>query len=95
MKKVLKNTSAWLPIAMSATALMFTLSYLAILGNVHHEDEGLAAHIFQLLIGSQVFVIAFFFVKYFAKRPKETLKVLALQILAILLAFTPVYLLEL
>lgn len=95
MKRLLKNASAWLPIAMSGMALIFTLSYLAIFGNVHHEDEGLAARIFQFLMGSQIFVIAFFLVKYFPKRPKDTLKILGLQILAIILAFAPVYLLEL
>lgn len=90
-----KNTSAWLPIAMSIFALVFTLVYLAIFGNVRHEDEGLAAHIFQLLIGGQVFIIAFFLTKYFPKKPKEAFLIFAIQILAIIVAFAPVYILEL
>lgn len=95
MKKLFKNTSAWLPIVMSGAALAFTLTYLAIFGNVHHEDEGLAAHIFQLLMGSQILVIGYFVIKWFPKNPKEALKILLLQGLAIILAFAPVYILEL
>lgn len=80
---------------MSALALAFTLTYLAIFGNVHHEDEGAAAHIFQVLIGGQIFVIPFFLLANLPKKPKEAIKIFALQILAIILAFAPVYFLEL
>ena len=95
MYSMIKKPSAWLPIAMSLTALAFTLCYLAIFGVVYHEDEGAAAHIFQFLMGSQILVIAYFIFRWFPKKPKQTLQVLALQILAIILAFAPVYLLEL
>jgi len=95
MKELLRKPSAWLPIAMSATALTFTLVWLAIFGVVHEEDEGIAAHIFQLLMGGQIPIILFFVVKWLPKRPKQTILVMALQLIAILLAFAPVYCFEL
>lgn len=57
-------------------------------------DEGGAAHIFQLLIGGQVPIILYFIVRYLLGKPKETLKVFAIQAILIILAFVPVYILE-
>ena len=97
MKEIFKKTSAWLPLAMSFMALALPLSYIAIFGTAKEppHDEGVAAHLFQLLIGGQVFVIAYFVAVWVPEMPKPALKVLALQILAILIAFSPVYLLGL
>jgi hypothetical protein len=95
MKSLLSKTSAWLPIAMSATALMFTIVWLAIFGIVRSEDEGIAAHIFQLLMGGQLPVILFFAIKWLPKKPKLAIQVLILQFIAGLIAFIPVYFLEL
>ncbi|QQG41857.1 MAG: hypothetical protein HYV90_00895 [Candidatus Woesebacteria bacterium] len=95
MKSLLSKTSAWLPIAMSATALIFTLVWLAIFGIVRSEDEGMAAHIFQLLMGGQLPIILFFAIKWLPQKPKLALLVLVLQFIAGLIAFAPVYFLEL
>jgi len=80
---------------MSLAALAVLLSFLAMFGVVHEEDEGTAAHLFQLLMGGQVPVVGFFLIKWLPQKPKETLQVLALQIVAALLVATPVFLLEL
>jgi mannose/fructose/N-acetylgalactosamine-specific phosphotransferase system component IID len=95
MKTILKKPSAWLPIAMSLMALIFTLTWLAIFGVVHEEDEGIAAHIFQLLMGGQLPIILFFAVRWLLKKPKLAIQVLALQFIAGLIAFVPIFFLEL
>ncbi|OGM09126.1 hypothetical protein A2Z67_05940 [Candidatus Woesebacteria bacterium RBG_13_36_22] len=92
---LLKKPSAWLPIAMSVVALIFTLAWLAIFGIVREEDEGIAAHIFQLLMGGQVPIILFFAVKWLPQKPKLAIQVMVLQFITGLIAFAPVYFLEL
>jgi hypothetical protein len=84
MKKnsLLKQPSAWIPIAMSFAALAMLLGYVAIFGVVHNEDEGVPAHIFQLIMLAQLPIIAYFGIKWLPKRPKGSLLVLALQAIA-------------
>lgn len=80
---------------MSTTALLFTLIWLAIFGIVRSNDEGTGAHIFQFLMGGQIPIIAFFVIKYLPKKPKEAIGILVLQFIAGVIAFAPVYFLEL
>ena len=80
---------------MSLAALVFTLVWLAVFGIVRSEDEGTAAHIFQLLIGGQLPIIAFFAIKWLPQKPKQAVEILALQFVAGVIAFAPVYFLEL
>lgn len=94
MKSLLKKPSAWIPIAMSALALAMFLGYLSLFGNVHHEDEGAPAHLFQLLMAGQLPIIAFFALKWLPQKPKPALQILALQILAALVPFLTVFFLE-
>jgi len=84
MKKdaLLKQPSAWIPIAMSVVALAMLLGYVAIFGIVHNEDEGAPAHIFQLIMVAQLPIIAYFAIKWLPKRPKQSLLVLVLQAIA-------------
>jgi mannose/fructose/N-acetylgalactosamine-specific phosphotransferase system component IID len=95
VKELIKKPSAWLPIAMSASASIFTLIWLAVFGVVQNEDEGTAAHLFQLLMGGQLPIIAFFAIKWLPQKPKQALLILAIQFIAGVIAFTPVYFLEL
>ncbi len=98
MLPLLKSPTAWIPIAMSAAALLFVLSYLAVSGVTEAqmaEDEGVAARIFQMLLAGQVPIITFFILSSLLKTPKQTLLVLALQIIAVLLALAPVFFFEL
>jgi len=91
MNSIIKKPSAWLPIAMSLTALAIVLGFVAIFGIVHEADEGTAAHLFQLLMGGQVPIIAFFAIKWLPQTPKPALQVLALQVVAALAACAPVF----
>ena len=96
MKKLIRKPGAWLPIAMSLTALALVVGHVALFGvDKEPHDEGAAAHLFQLLMAGQLPVIVYFAAKWLPKKPKETWLVLILQLAAAILAFAPVYFLEL
>src|ERR1700736_709768 len=95
VRSMMKQPSAFLPVAMSLAALATVLGSVAIFGVAHEADEGAVAHIFQLLITAQIPVVAFFAIKCLPRAPKETLYVLALQAAAALAAMAPVFFLHL
>ena len=92
---IVKQPSAFLPVAMSLAALATVLVALAIGGVVREADEGTAAHIWQLLMGGQIPIVAFFAIKWLPQAPRQALYVLALQVGVALAALAPVYLLHL
>jgi hypothetical protein len=92
---MLKQPSAFLPVAMSFAALAMVLAHVVMFGVVREADEGTAAHIFQLLMAAQVPVVAFFAVKWLPRTPRQALQVLALQVGAALAALAPVFFLNL
>ena len=94
MKVILKNPSAFLPLAMSLGAFTTVLVYVAIFGPARQADEGTAAHIWQILMAGQIPIILFFAIKWLPRTPKEALLVLVLQGGAALMALAPVYLLR-
>jgi hypothetical protein len=87
---LMKQPSAFLPVAMSLGALSMVLGHVAIFGFVHEADEGTAAHIFQLLMAAQIPIIAFFAIKWLPRAPRQTLRILALQAGAALAAIAAV-----
>jgi len=92
---IVRKPSAFIPLAMSLTALG-VIGIAAMFGRlVPQPDEGAEAHIWQLLMGGQLPVLAFFAVKWLPRAPKQALCVLALQGAAVLCALAPVYLLHL
>ena len=94
MKVILKNPSAFLPLAMSLGAITTVLVYVAMFGPARQADEGTAAHIWQILMAGQIPIILFFAIKWLPRTPKEALLVLVLQGSAALMALAPVYLLR-
>ena len=92
---ITKHPSAFLPVAMSLTALTVVLVHVAVYGVVREADEGAAAHIWQLLMAGQLPVLAFFAIKWMPRAPKQTLLVLALQAGAALASIAPVFFLNL
>jgi uncharacterized membrane protein HdeD (DUF308 family) len=91
-----KKPSAFVPMAMSLTALAVLLGAIAASsGAVRDSDEGAIAHIWQLLMAGQVPILAYFVIRWLPRIPRQTLFVLALQIGAALAAMAPVYLLGL
>ena len=89
--KMLKHPSAFLPLTMSFAALFTVLIHIIMFGIAREADEGAAAHIFQLLMVAEVPIIAFFAIKWLPQIPKQALKVLGLQVFAVLVAFAPVF----
>jgi hypothetical protein len=67
---------------MSLAALSLVLGYVAVYGyrgSSQTQDEGAAAHLFQLLMVLQGPIILFFAIKWLPREPREALTVLALQ----------------
>ena len=89
--ELLKRPSAFVPVAMSVTALSIVLGYAAMFGIARQADEGTAAHMWQLLMAGQIPFVAFFVFKWFPTEPKRASLVLALQIGAALAAMFPVW----
>lgn len=92
-RTMLKHPSAFLPLAMSFTALVVVLAFLALHGPAPQTDEGAAAHIWQLLMAAQVPVVLFFAIKWLPQSPRQGVLTLALQVGAALAAMAPVFLL--
>jgi hypothetical protein len=91
-----KKPSAFVPMAMSVTALAVLLgSIAASSGEVRDTDEGAIAHVWQLLMVGQLPILAYFLIRWLPRVPRQTLYVLALQIGAAMAAMAPVYLLGL
>lgn len=95
LSAVMKQPSAFLPIAMSIVALIMVLGHVAMFGSAREADEGAAAHLWQLLIVGQFPVVAFFAIRWLSREPRTALQVLALQACALLAALVPVYCLNL
>ena len=87
--------SAFIPIAMSLTALSVVLCHIYVYGTAREADEGAAAHIWQILMAGQMPLLAFFALKWLPRAPKQSLCVLALQAGAALASMAPVFLLNL
>jgi hypothetical protein len=100
VRSMMKKPGAFVPVAMSLTGLALVvikvLGDLAINGAVVHEaDEGITAHLWQLLMAGQAPVVAFFAIKWLRRAPWQTLCVLGLQIGAELASMAPVFFLRL
>ena len=91
---VLRQPSAFLPVAMSLGALATVLIFVALHGPAPQADEGAAAHIWQLLMAAQVPIVLFFAIKWVPKSPRKAGPILALQVGAALAAMAPVFLLH-
>jgi hypothetical protein len=98
---MVRKPSAFLPLAMSITALaLLAGAYIFALANGHgrlqrEPDEGSIAHLWQLLMAGQLPVLLFFAIKWLPRAPRQTLNIFALQVGAALAAMAPVYFLHL
>jgi hypothetical protein len=88
---MIRRPSAFIPLAMSLTALSLLLGHIAIFGAVREADEGTTAHLWQILMAGQMPVLAFFAIKWLPQAPRQTLYVLALQAGAALASMAPVF----
>ena len=88
---LIRQPSAFLPLAMSLAALGLVLGHAAMFGVVHEVDEGTPAHLFQILMAAQVPIVAFFAITWLPRTPRPALMVLALQAGAGIAAFAAVF----
>jgi cyanate permease len=102
-RSAFRSTSAWVPIGFAAAAIALLVGYLitgphapniVVENGVSREDEGVAAHLWQLLMALQVMGIAAFAVLWLPRDPRRAVLMLGLQVVAMGLAALPVYLLE-
>ena len=92
---IVRQPSAFLPLAMSFTALVLVIGHVALFGAVREADEGATAHLWQLLMAGQMPVLAFFAITWLPRAPRPTLGVLALQAGAALASMAPIFFLNL
>src|SRR5271157_845680 len=92
---IIRQPSAFLPVVMSIAALAIVLVHIGIFGAAREADEGITAHLWQILMAGQMPVLAFFALKWLPRAPRQTLYVLALQAGAMLASIAPVFLLKL
>ena len=95
LSAIMRQPSAFLPVTMSLLALATLLVAFITGGLVRETDEGTAAHIWQLLMGGQMPIVAYFAIKWLPQAPRQALYVMALQLGVALAALAPVYLLHL
>lgn len=93
MRALLLRPSGFIPVLLSLAALSVVLGYVAVNGTARQEDEGTAAHLWQLLMAMQVLAMGFFAVRWLPEAPAGAMKVLALQVGAAIAAALPVLLL--
>lgn len=91
MLALLKRPSAFLPLVISGAFLVAFSIGLAEGRLVRQPDEDTGAHLFQILMPTQLLIIAFFAFSWLPKKPKPTLQVLALQVSAALAVLAIVY----
>ncbi|MFN2195696.1 MAG: hypothetical protein ACK2UW_06190 [Anaerolineales bacterium] len=91
---LIRQSSAWLPLALSLAAMLLIASHVAVYGIVHQADEETAARIFQIMMLIQLPIGAYFLFKWLPKQPKEALLILALQAILWLAAVASVIILE-
>jgi hypothetical protein len=92
---ILKKPSAWIPILIPLTFFAYLAICIIFFGIVREKDEGVGAHLFQLWLVLEPFLLGFFAVKWLPRAPKQALQILALQILAALLPISVVFTLKL
>ena len=92
--EIFKRPSAFLPIVMSLIAVAVVGIRIAAYGTAAQPDEGVAAHLWQLLMAAQLPIVAFFAIKWAPQVPRSALPVLAVQIAAAVVALAPVYFLR-
>ncbi len=89
---LIKKPSAWIPILLSLMMMVILGMYLAkIIPPDPTGDEGTGAHLFQIWLVSEAFMIPFFAVKWLSYERKQALLILTIQIARVLIVCAPVF----
>ena len=92
---LLRRPTALCPILMSLAALAIVAVHIALFGTSHEADEGTAAHLWQMLMAGQAPIVIYFAARWLPVARGPAMRVLALQMVAMLGACAPVYFLHL
>lgn len=87
---IVRHPSAFMPMAMSLAGLSLVLGHILLFGVTHEADEGSTAHLWQLLMGLQLPVLAWFAGKWLPRAPRPALYILGLQAIAAMASMAPV-----
>jgi len=91
---MLRHPSAFLPLLMSLGALATIAVFVSLRGTAPQQDEGTAAHLWQILMAAQAPIVLFFALKWVPRAPRQALPIVALQIAAAIAAMAPVFMLH-
>jgi hypothetical protein len=83
-----------LPLAFSAAALAVVVVHIATVGTAPQADEGTAAHLWQFLMAAQVPLVLYFAIRLPRLIAGSGLAVLAIQVVAVIVAAAPVFILR-
>jgi len=94
--ELLKRPTGFLPLLLAASALALIIGYVALFGPDASPtgDEGVAARIFQILLTTQLLVMAFFAVTWLPRTFRAALLVLLLQAAAAAIPIVTIITLE-
>jgi hypothetical protein len=85
------KASAQIPVIMSLAALLLIAVHLAINGMKPDTDEGLLAHLYQLLVLGQLPVIGYFVIQWGRQSPRHASRVVIAQAFALAAAVVPLH----
>jgi hypothetical protein len=88
---MLRHPSAFLPLLMSLGALATIAVFVSLRGTAPQQDEGTAAHLWQILMAAQAPIVLFFALKWVPRAPRQALPIVALQVAAAIAAMAPVF----
>src|SRR5438105_2934495 len=83
ISELLQRPTGYLPFAFSAAALVTIAVHVAIAGTEPQTDEGAAAHVWQVLMVFNFFVVGLFAFLWLPKAPRPAMLVLVLQVVGI------------
>lgn len=88
--RTFRAPAAFIPLLMSLAALAVVTIQVLLFGTAREADEGTSAHLFQLLMGGQVPVVAYFAITSRRRGPDGVFLVIGAQLLAAAAALGPV-----
>ena len=84
-----KRPSAFQPVVVLLLALCLVVWFVATFGTVRKTDEGTATHVFELIMGAQAPVVAYFPITWLHRAPRQVAVVLVVQLCAARAALAP------
>lgn len=91
LAETLRHPSAFAPVLMSLLALSLVLFHVALYGTAREADEGIVAHLWQLLMALQLPIIGFFAIRFLPQHRSAAIAIVGLQFLAGVAAAAPVF----